>query len=410
MDFKPFCPLRPEAELAARLVTPPYDVVSTQEARALAADEPLSFLRVTRAELELDDGADPYATEVYLRAHDNLVRLVRDGALVREARPVYAVYRQTRGMHAQVGVVGLASVAEYEAGLVKKHELTRPDKEDDRTRHIDTTSAQTGPVFLAMRAEAALEELLVTTTLATPDLVARMRDGVLHEAWLVPADSPRGERLAAFFAATPVAYIADGHHRAASAANVARRRRERGEGAGDWDRFLAVVFPERCLEILPYNRVVRDLGGRDAAGLLEALAAVCRVGEPGASPVPRARHHVAMFLGGAWRELVFADVAEDDPIGSLDVALLQERVLGPLLGVSDPRRDPRIDFVGGVRGVLELEARAGRHGVAFSMFPTSLTELFRVADAGLIMPPKSTWFEPKLADGMFVHTFGAEVS
>jgi uncharacterized protein (DUF1015 family) len=406
MDFRPFTPLRPAPEVAGRLVAPPYDVVSTQEARALAGDEPLSFLRVSRAELELPDGADPYAPDVYLRAYDNLQRLVHEGALVRESRPSYAVYRQTRGNHAQVGVVGLASVAEYEAGLVKKHELTRPDKEHDRTRHIDTTSAQTGPVFLATRDDGPLEALLVATTLTAPDIEARMHDGVLHEAWLVPADSPRGERLAACLAAAGAAYIADGHHRAASAANVARLRRARGQGAGAWDHFLAVLFPARCLAILPYNRVLRDNNGLDEPALLAALERVCEVGPPGASPLPRARHHVAMYLCGAWRELTFSDVVEDDPIGSLDVALLQDRVLGPILGVTDPRRDPRIEFVGGVRGVVELTARAGRHGVAFSLYPTALAELCRVADAGLIMPPKSTWFEPKLADGMFVHTFG----
>lgn len=406
MDFRPFRPLRPSAELASRLITPPYDVVSTHEARAIAGHEPVSFLRVTRAELELEDGADAYASEVYARARHNLDRLVDDGALVREARPVYAVYRQTRGAHAQIGLVGLASVAEYEAGLVKKHELTRAEKEDDRTRHIDVTAAQTGPVFLAMRAERELEELLVQVTLASPDLSARMEaaaNGVLHEAWLVPADSPRGARLAALVEAVPASYIADGHHRAASAARVARLRHAAGAGPGPWDHFLAVVFPSRWLEILPYNRVVTDLAGLTEETFLAAVAERFDVGPIGAGPVPSARHRVAMYLGGAWRELAMREVDEADPIGSLDVALLQERLLGPVLGITDPRRDHRIDFVGGIRGTRELEVRAGKHGVAFSMFPTSMDELFRVADAGLIMPPKSTWFEPKLADGVTSH-------
>jgi len=405
MDFKPFRPLRPVAELASRLVTPPYDVVSTPEARAYAGDEPLSFLRVTRSELELPDGANAYAPEVYEHARDTLKRLVAEGALVRESRPVYAVYRQTRGARAQIGIAGLASVAEYEAGLVKKHEFTRAEKEDDRTRHIDVTSAQTGPVFLAMRANDALLQLLTAMTLARPDLDAWMQNGVRHEAWLVPADSPRGAKLAALLAAEPASYIADGHHRAASAARVAKLRHARGEGAGDWDQFLAVVFPSRWLEILPYNRVVADLGGHDEAALLAAIGEHFEVGAPGASPTPSARHHVAMYLGGVWRELVAKNVDEADPINSLDVALLQDRLLGPVLGITDPRRDHRIDFVGGIRGTAELELRAGRSGVAFSMFPTSLDELFRVADADLIMPPKSTWFEPKLADGLFVHAF-----
>jgi len=405
MDFKPFRPLRPGADVVARVISPPYDVVSTPEARAYVGDEALSFLRVTRSELELPDDVNPYGVDIYQRAHANLERLVAEGALVREARPVFAVYRQTRGAHAQIGVVGLASVAEYEAGLVKKHELTRAEKEDDRTRHIDVTSAQTGPVFLAMRANEALLELLVATTLAPPDLDAWMANGVRHEAWLVQADSPRGEKLAALLAAEPASYIADGHHRAASAARVAKLRHQRGEGNGDWDRFLAVVFPARWLEILPYNRVVADLGKHDEASFLAAVAEHFEVGPPGAAPVPSARHHFAMYLGGTWRELVAKSVDEAHPIDSLDVALLQDRLLKPVLGIDDPRRDHRIDFVGGIRGVAELELRAGRSGVAFSLFPTSLDELFRVADADLIMPPKSTWFEPKLADGLFVHTF-----
>ena len=409
MDFRPFRPLVPSAELASRLITPPYDVVSTQEARAIAGHEPVSFLRVTRSELELADGADPYAADVYLRARQTLDRLVADGALVHQSRPVYAVYRQTRGAHAQIGVVGLASVAEYEAGLVKKHELTRAEKEDDRTRHIDVTAAQTGPVFLAMRADPTLEELLESTTLAPPDLGARMEsahNGVLHEAWLVPADSPRGQKLAALLEAEPASYIADGHHRAASAARVAKLRRAAGQGAGPWDHFLAVVFPARWLKILPYNRVVSDLDGHTEEAFLAAVAERFEVGPPGASPVPGARHRVSMYLGGTWRELAMKHVDERDPIGSLDVAVLQDQLLGPLLGITDPRRDHRIDFVGGIRGTRELEARAGKQGVAFSMYPTSLDELFRVADAGLIMPPKSTWFEPKLADGLFVHRLG----
>jgi len=260
-----------------------------------------------------------------------------------------------------------------------------------------------------MRGQDALCDLLEQTTLAPPDLSADLA-GAHHEAWLVPADSPRGERLHALLSAEPLSYIADGHHRAASAARVARLRHGRlgHEGRplhGDWDHFLAVVFPAKWLRILPYNRVVADLGGRDEAAFLAALGEHFEVGEPGASATPSERHRVSMYLGGHWRELTMKHVDESDPIESLDVALLQERLLGPVLRIDDPRRDKRIDFVGGVRGTTELEARAGRTGVAFSMFPTSLDELFRVADADGIMPPKSTWFEPKLADGLFVHAF-----
>ncbi len=403
MDFRPFKPLRPGQDVASRLVTPPYDVVSTQEARAYAGDDALSFLRVTRSELELPDDHDHYAADVYERARRTLERLMDEGALTREARPVYAIYRQTRGARAQIGIVGLASVAEYNDNLVKKHELTRAEKEDDRTRHIDVTAAQTGPVFLAMRASQALLDLLTQATLAPPDLDAWMQNGVRHEAWLVPFDSPRGERLAALLAAEPHSYIADGHHRAASAARVAKLRHEQGRGAGDWDHFLAVVFPSRWLEILPYNRVVADLGGLDQEAFLAKVREHFDIAV--GTPTPAERHQFAMYLGGEWYTLTAKSVDESDPIASLDVAILQDRLLGPILGITDPRRDQRIDFVGGIRGTTELEGRAGRHGVAFAMYPTSLDELFRVADAGLIMPPKSTWFEPKLADGLFVHAF-----
>jgi uncharacterized protein (DUF1015 family) len=403
MDFRPFRPLCPSPAIASRLVSPPYDVVSTPEARALAGNEPFSFLRVTRAELELPDDHDAYAADVYARGRANLDALVGEGALIARKHPAWAVYRQTRGAHAQLGLVGLASVTEYERGLVKRHELTRAEKEDDRTRHIDVTEAQTGPVFLAMRASTAMEDLLIEASLGRPDLDAWMDNGVRHEAWFIDADSPRGARLATLLAEVPASYIADGHHRAASAMRVARLRREQGHKDGPWEHFLAVVFPSNWLKILPYNRVVADLHGHSEAAFLEALAPHFDVGSPGASPIPTARHRVAMYLGGTWRELAMKGVDESDAIASLDVAFLQDKLLEPVLGIADPRRDHRIDFVGGIRGTRTLEERAGAHGVAFSMYPTSLDELFRVADADAIMPPKSTWFEPKLADGLFVH-------
>jgi len=404
MDFRPFRPLTPSPELASRIISPPYDVMSTDEAKTIAAGEPLSFLRVTRSELELDDGANPYAAEVYRRGRENLDRLVEGHALVKAPQPIYAIYRQTRGARTQIGIVGLSSVAEYERDLVKKHELTRAEKEDDRTRHIDVTEAQTGPVFLAMRSSSELRDLCIAVTLLKPDLDGWMTyGGVRHEAWFVAADSERGQRLAALMAQSPAFYIADGHHRAASAMRVAKLRREAGHVEGPWEHFLTVVFPSEWLEILPYNRVVKDLNGLSAEAFLVAVAERFEVGPPGASPTPSARHRVSMWLGGTWRELVMKAVDEADPIASLDVAYVQDHLLAPVLGIADPRRDHRIDFVGGIRGTATLQERAGYSGVAFSMYPTSLDELFRVADAGSIMPPKSTWFEPKLADGLFVH-------
>lgn len=402
MDFRPFRPLCPDPTLASRLISPPYDVMSTPEARVMGADE-LSFLRVTRSELELEDGADPYAAEVYGRANENLDRLVAGGALRRVDGDCFAIYRQTRGARTQIGIVGLASVAEYEKNLVKRHELTRAEKEDDRTRHIDTSSAQTGPVFLAMKSDVSLRELCVAITLRKPDLSAWLEHGgVAHEAWFVPAGSAEGAALAAFMAQAPAFYIADGHHRAASAMRVAKLRREAGHTDGPWERFLAVVFPAEWLEILPYNRVVSDLNGLSVEAFLAAVSERFELA-PG-KPTPSGRHRVSMLLAGRWYELTMRSVDEGDPIASLDVAYLQDHLLAPVLGITDPRRDKRIDFVGGVRGTRELELRVGG-GVAFSMHPTSLDELFRVADADLIMPPKSTWFEPKLADGMFVHRF-----
>lgn len=262
MDFRPFRPLTPCPELTSRIISPPYDVMSTAEARKIAAGEPLSFLRVTRSELELDEGADPYGAEVYRRGRENLDRLVAGHALVKAPHPVYAIYRQTRGVRTQIGIVGLSSVAEYERDLVKKHELTRAEKEDDRTRHIDTTEAQTGPVFLAMRSTSELRDLCIAVTLTRPDLDGWMDyGGVRHEAWFVAADSERGHLLAALMAQSPAFYIADGHHRAASAMRVAKLRREAGLVEGPWEHFLTVVFPSEWLEILPYNRVVKDLNG-----------------------------------------------------------------------------------------------------------------------------------------------------
>jgi uncharacterized protein (DUF1015 family) len=402
MDFRPFRPLCPNPSIASRLISPPYDVMSTSEARVLGADE-LSFLRVTRSELELSDSQDAYGPEVYALARKNLDRLIASEALVPRGRSGWAVYRQTRGAHAQLGLVGLASVREYEQGLVKKHELTRAEKEDDRTRHIDVTEAQTGPVFLAMRASSDMKDLLVEASLGKPDLDAWMANGVRHEAWFIDEGTANGERLAKLLAETPASYIADGHHRAASAMRVARLRREQGHTEGPWEHFLAVVFPSDWLKILPYNRVVSDLNGHSEAGFLAALDAHFEVGPAGALPTPSARHVVSMYLGGTWRELRMKGVDESDAIASLDVAFLQDKLLHPLLGIADPRRDHRIDFVGGIRGTRTLEERVGAGGVAFSMYPTSLDELFRVADQDAIMPPKSTWFEPKLADGLFVH-------
>ncbi len=402
MQFHPFDALVPAPEHASEILSPPYDVMNAVEAAKMAYAKPRSLLHVTRAEIAFPPGADPYAGAVYDTARQRLEALVAAGDLRPAGRPIYGVYRLTRGGRSQTGLVGLASVEEYRAGIVKRHEFTRPEKEDDRTRHIHVTGAQTGPVFLACREAPGFSAALAGVTASrAPDIDVTAEGGVRHEAWWVDDTAP----FEAAVRAMDAAYICDGHHRAASAARVAEL--EGTERAGG---MLAVLFPEDQLEILPYNRVVADLAGLSPEAFLARIGEFFEVQGPGASPTPACRGALAMYLEGAWyalapRGAARARVDAGDPLASLDVASLQDLVLGPILGIADPRRDARIDFVGGIRGTGELEQRvddAGA-GVAFSMFPTSLGELFAVADKGEVMPPKSTWFEPKLADGLFIH-------
>jgi len=403
----PFSALRPAGAVAARVSSVPYDVVSTDEARALAADEPLSFLRVTRAELELPPELDPHADEVYDRARANLERLKRDAPLVTDDEPSLYVYRLRMGEHTQTGVAGAFSIDEYESGAIKKHERTRRDKEDDRTRHIVTLRAQTGVVFLTYRASAAIDAIVARVAAGPPldDFVAA--DGVAHQLWrATPADR---DALVHGFAALSELYIADGHHRAASA------WRARGEiagggaphpaaaGAGDPATFLAVAFPDDQVRILPYHRVVRDLAGRSAAELEAELERRFRFVDD--APQPSAKGRVSIYLAGRWRTFELEGAKESaSPIESLDCDRLSRQVLEPLFGIADLRSDRRIDFVGGIRGTAELErlVDSGRAAVAFAMFPVTIDDLFAVADADEIMPPKSTWFEPKLRDGLLV--------
>ena len=404
----PIRALRPSPEAAARLSSVPYDVVSTSEARALAEGEPLSFLRVTRAELELPDGSDPYAAEVYERGRANLERLKGSGALLVESEPSLYVYRLRMGDHVQSGVAGGFSVEEYEHDRVKKHEKTRRDKEDDRTRHIVTLRAQTGIVFLTYSASNEIDRAVAAVQSGAPlyDFVAA--DGIAHTVWR--ASGAERDALVAAFDALTALYIADGHHRAASA------WRARGElaagraphppapGAGDAGDFLAVAFPDDQVQILPYHRLVRDLHGRSAAELLAQLERRFRFVAD--APQPTAPGRVSVHLDGVWRTFELAPPADPaSPIARLDCERLQTQVLTPLLGIGDPRTDKRIDFVGGIRGTSELERRVARGdaAVAFAMYPVTVADLFAVSDAGEIMPPKSTWFEPKLRDGLLVH-------
>ena len=404
----PFRALRPAPQAAPRVSSVPYDVVSTAEARAAAEGNPLSFLRVTRSELELPDGADPYAPEVYSRARQNLERLKREAPLAVEAEPSLYLYRLKMGAQVQIGVAGTFSVQEYEDDRIKKHEKTRRDKEDDRTRHIVETRAQTGVVFLAYKARPEVDAVVARATAAPPLFDFVSADGVAHTVWRVSAADR--DALVAAFAAVPALYIADGHHRAASAWRASKAlaagegHHAPAAGAGGFGNFIAVAFPHDQLRILPYHRLVRDLAGRDAAGFLAELRS--RFAFVDGPPQPEKPGHVGLFLDGRWSTFVLPEPpANASPIARLDCQRLQDEVLTPLLGIGDPRSDKRIDFVGGIRGTAELEKRvaSGDCAAAFAMYPVTIDDLFRVSDAGEIMPPKSTWFEPKLRDGLLVH-------
>jgi uncharacterized protein (DUF1015 family) len=394
----PYSAYLPSFEDAPKVASLPYDVMSRAEARKLAEGNPLCFLRVTLSDLELPDSVSSYDPEVYRLAGENWRKLA--GAVLKpDPVPSFYVYSLVMNGRRQTGIVACASTADYRAGIVRKHERTRQEKEDDRTRHILAVKAQTGPVFLAYRDVPALSQAMADTMKEEAPLFDfTAADGIRHTGWRIPA--AKTAAVAAAFAEVPILYIADGHHRAAGANRVS----EQLGGAGESDRFLAVIFPESELKILAYNRVVKDLNGRTPAQFLEALAQLGTV-TANAAPEPAAAGEVSVYLAGKWHGLSFRERHPESPIANLDVSLLQEQVLQPLLGIADPRTDKRIDFIGGIRGTAELEKRvdSGEWAVAFSMYPTSLEQLMRVADANGIMPPKSTWFEPKLRDGLFTH-------
>jgi len=406
MRLHPFRAVRPAPELAERVAAVPYDVVNRAEAAALAAGNPYSFLHVGRSDIDLPEDVDPYDPRVYTKAREALDRFQGDGTLIREGSPSLYLYRQVMDGRAQTGVVGCVHIDDYEQDLIRKHEKTRPDKEDDRTRHVLTLRANAEPVLLTYRGQREIDKLAETVTMAAPLYDFTAVDGVRHTVWRI-ADA--GPFLDAF-RSVPHAYVADGHHRSASAWRAGRELRNsptqrRGDGEYNW--FLAVLFPAEQLRILPYNRVVRDLAGQGAGTVLARLAHVGHVTITD-DPLPTSPGTFCFFLMDRWyrMELDERRIDRSDPIASLDVSLLQDRVLGPVLGIGDPRTDKRIDFVGGIRGPAELErrVRSGEMAMGFSLYPTTLDLLLAVADAGRIMPPKSTWFEPKLRSGLFVHT------
>jgi len=404
MRIRAFQGLVPVPALAPEVACVPYDVVDAKEAATLAAGKPRSLLYVDRAEIDLPPETDHYSAAVYAKANENFLKLQRDGALVRESEPCLYLYQQQMGAHRQRGLVAVCHVEDYDAELIKKHEKTRKDKEDDRTRLIDTISAGTGPVFLTYRDEPAVNALVAKLVQTPPRHDFTAPDGIRHTVWRIPG----GAEWVAAFGRVPCLYIADGHHRAASAARVARLRRARNPqhtGTEDYNWFLCVIFPAGELKILPYNRHALDLHGATAAAFLAQVKATFGL-EEGAAPAPTAGGRVSMYLGGKWYGLRCPVDPQADPVSRLDVSVLQDKLLAPLLGIDDPRTSKRIDFVGGIRGTGELVKRVdAQGGVAFSMYPTTVAQLMAIADAGQIMPPKSTWFEPKLRSGLFVHTF-----
>ncbi len=402
----PFRALRPKASVAAQIAAVPYDVVSTEEARALADGNPLSFLRVSRAEIELPADTDPYSDAVYDRASANFEAL-KTSSLTVENEPLLYVYRLRMGGAEQTGVAGGFSIDEYTRGVIRKHEHTRRDKEDDRTRHMLALGAQTGPVFLTYRASPAIDGIVPRATAGSPLYDFEAVDGVRHTIWTI-SDGEK-EELVEAFGDVPSLYIADGHHRAASAARAWTQRGSAGAAASEAsangagaDTFLAVAFPHDQVRILPYNRGVRDLNGLSPVQFIEALRSRFLV-EPG-GPVPTRRGDIAMYFQREWRA-IRPRVVHGDLVGLLDVSILQDGLLEPVLGIADVRSDPRIGSVGGARGTSELQrlVDSGSYAVAFSLFPVDVADLMAVSDAGAIMPPKSTWFEPKLRDGLLMH-------
>ena len=400
---QPFRALRPAPGRAAEVLAPPYDVLSSAEARLRAAGKPWSFLHVSKPEIDLSPDVDPYTPAVYAKAAENLGRMIAEGVLVRDPKPLYYVYRLTWQGHVETGLACVASVEAYLSGRIRRHELTTPVKEDDRVRQIEAVNAQTGPVMLAYPAAPALDAVLADAAGQAPVFDVTDDDGVRHQLWPV-ADDGAIASLTAAVDALPALYIADGHHRSAAAARVAAAR---GAGDGAHRSFLSVLFPDREMTILAYNRLIADLGGRDVPGLLAALGEAFAV-VPSDEPVdPTAASEFGMFLAGRWYRLTLPPdrVPADDPIGRLPITLLTRHAIEPLFGITDQRNDKRIDFVGGGRGLGELEkrVRSGEKAVAFSLHPTAMRDLMAVADLGGIMPPKSTWFEPKLADGVVSH-------
>lgn len=406
--IRPFRAIRPAREKAEKIAALPYDVYNRKEAKAVVAGNPESFLKIDRAETQLADTIDTYAPAVYQKAHDTLWEMVRDGSFVKEEKKCYYIYALTMNGRTQTGIVACASIDDYEKGVIKKHENTRAEKEKDRINHVNICNAQTGPIFLAYRANSVINAVVnqVKKEEALYDFTAE--DGIRHSVWII-SEEKQIDTVEQAFAGIGEIYIADGHHRAASAVRVGQNRRKEHNGytkEEEFNYFLSVLFPDEQLMIMDYNRVVKSLNGLMEKEFLEKVSEIFEVKEVGREAVkPERKGCFSMYFGGNWYQCtVKPEDIPEDPVEGLDVSLLQNKLLSPVLGITDPKTDSRIDFVGGIRGLEELERRCSVDCVAaFAMFPTSIQELFAVADAGLLMPPKSTWFEPKLRSGLFIH-------
>jgi uncharacterized protein (DUF1015 family) len=411
-ELKPFRGIRPRPDLAPQIAAPPYDVVDYEEGRAYVKERPWSFLRVEKSEIDLERSLEPLDPKIFENGAKNLARLQAEGKMIRDTTPCFYLYRQKMGDHLQTGVVAGASVDEYQRGLIKKHEHTRADKEEERTRHVDHLGANTGPVFLTYHARAEIDAFVARVGERKPEVDFVSEDGIAHTLWVVSAAKEVAE-LAGLFAAVPHLYVADGHHRSAAASRVQASRREknpRHTGSEPYNHFLCVIFPHDQMKIMEYNRVVLDLHGQSPAALREAIGKSFEIAETD-RPSPERPTELGMFLEGRWYRLRAraGSYPKDDPVGSLDVAILQQNLLDPLLGIKNPRTDKRIQFVGGIRGTAELEARVRKYGgVAFALHPTRIEQLMTIADAGEVMPPKSTWFEPKLRSGMVVRSINED--
>lgn len=410
-DIRPFCAVRPNETFASKIAALPYDVYTRKEAKKEVEKNPLSFLKIDRPETMFPDEMDMYAPKVYQKARKVLEEMIEKGEFIQDETPCYYLYELTRNGHRQTGIVACASIDDYFNGTIKKHENTREEKEQDRIRHVDTLDTQTGPIFLAYRLDAVLKEIIEKTKRKTPVYDFISEDKITHRVWVID-ESEMMERIQQCFVKINKIYIADGHHRAASAIKVGCKRRKEHPGytgEEEFNYFLCTLFAEEELEILDYNRVVKDLNGLSETEFLEKIKESFEVEEAEESPyAPKQKKEFGMYLGKKWYKLqIKKEQVSDDVVENLDVSILQNKLLKPILGIKEPGKDNRIIFVGGIRGLKELE-NCVENGfqVAFSMYPTSMQELFSVADAGRLMPPKSTWFEPKLRSGLFLHKIG----